>query len=326
MGYKKATEDFITMDLSEMRPKGFLKVVLERQINNIKAVNEKSGWKERVNCPICGKDDSSFQFMKNDFSLLQCNNCKTAFFDKIPVNTDDLYSAEHALSDAQKAYLVNKDYRKVRFASERITLIESLLQKSVLNKNILDVGCGTGWFLEYAKEQGANCFGLELGKELSKFTEERLNIPIWNCELPDLETDVRFDVITMFDLIEHVVEPLKLIESAKKLLNDSGIILIFTPHFDSVAIQTMKDKSNLIMPAEHLSYFTKNTLNFIAEKTNMKVEYFATKGIDIGDLKSFYEYEGQHQIAETMEKMYDVLQPTIDHAENGNHLRAVLSK
>ncbi|MCZ8536933.1 class I SAM-dependent methyltransferase [Paenisporosarcina quisquiliarum] len=326
MSYIGSKNEFVTMDLSEMRPEGFLQTILDRQKNNIDTVNSSNGWKVRVNCPICQSSKSTYQFEKHDFHLVQCDVCSTAYFDQVPINTNDIYSAPHAIGDAQEAYLVNKDYRKIRFATERVQLIEQHLVSQIKDVDILDVGCGTGWFLETAKDKGANCFGVELGKDLAKFTAERLEITVWNCDLTELDTIKKFDVVTMFDLIEHVENPLLLINSAKELLKDNGIIVIFTPQFDSVAIKTMKDKSNLIMPAEHLSYFTEKTVEKVAELSDMEVVYYATKGIDMGDLKSFYEYNNQPQLAESCASLYDTLQPTIDSSKSGNHLRAILKK
>ncbi|MGE7544931.1 class I SAM-dependent methyltransferase [Sporosarcina newyorkensis] len=326
MSYKDTLTDFKTMDLLEMRPEGFLQTILDRQLSNIEAVNAGEGWKNRDYCPVCGSVNKKFKFSKFSFDLYECLECQTGFFDKVPVCTNDVYSSSHALTDAKIAYLANKDYRKERFAKERVELLESILKEDILNKRVLDIGCGTGWFLEYAQSKGAICYGVELGKQLAEFTRELLDITVWNCELADINTEQRFSIITMFDLIEHVYEPVSLLESAKNLLEPNGIILIFTPQFDSVAIHEMKDKSNLIMPSEHLSYFTKNSIEFIASKVDMKLEYYCTKGIDIGDLKSFYEFQQQNEMAEAMVSLYDIIQPTIDASDSGNHLRAVLRK
>ena len=126
-------------------------------------------------------------------------------------------------------------------------------------------------------------------------------------------------------MIEHVVSPVELINAAKLYLKDDGIIVVFTPQFDSVAIQTLKEYSNLVMPAEHLSYFTEGTVKYLAEKCGMKVDYYATKGIDIGDLKGYYDYLGEYDKANHIGAMYDILQPTIDQSGAGNHMRFILS-
>jgi len=326
MGYLKSLEQFKSMDLIQMRPLGFLENILDRQLVNKTSVDNGEGWSERNQCPICKKENSEYQFSKFEFDLVKCKECNTAYFNVIPNNTNDVYSAPQALDHSKAGYLINKDYRKIRFAEERINLIEEYIDKTINGISILDVGCGTGWFLETAKEKGAACYGLELGEQLAQFTSERLEIPIWNCELEELKTDKKFDVITMFDLIEHVKDPVRLIACAKSLLTEKGIILIFTPQFDSAAIQIMKEKSNLIMPAEHLSYFTEETVQYLAKVTDMEIKYYATKGIDLGDLKGLADFEGDFEKSKYFIEMYDILQPSIDASGNGNHLRAILSK
>ncbi len=62
----------------------------------------------------------------------------------------------------------------------------------------------------------------------------------------------------MFDLIEHVGDPVQLVLDCKKLLAPSGIMLIFTPNFDSLAIHGRREKSNLVSPAEHLTFLRGN--------------------------------------------------------------------
>lgn len=326
MSYTGSMEQFITMDLNEMRPEGFLQNILQRQKNNINTVNINNGWKKRECCPVCKSSEKQFKFTKFGFDLYQCIECSTGFFSQVPVNTNDIYSASYTLGDAKQAYLNNKDYRKIRFALERVQLIENHLSGTIQGRNILDVGCGTGWFLEVAKENGANCYGVELGKDLANYTSENLGIKVWNCDLGQVKTNTGFDVITMFDLIEHVENPYLLIEGAKRLLNEDGFIVIFTPQFDSLGIQMMKENSNLIMPAEHLSYFTEKSVEKLAELSEMKVIYYATKGIDLGDLKSFYEFKKDSKMADSCASLYNIVQPFIDSSKSGNHLRAILKK
>lgn len=324
MGYLDTKKDFVTMNLDEMRKPSFLSEILERQKTNKEYVDLGEGWKDREHCPICHGTDKSYQFSKFDIELYQCNTCKTGFFNKVPKNTNDVYSAPKALKFSKDGYMANKDYRMVRFAKERIQLIEKLTNKQMKELSILDVGCGSGWFLEEAKNNGANCYGLELGKDLAAFTAERLDINVWNCDLLELDTEVKVDVVTMFDLIEHVEDPVQLVKKAKSLLKENGIIVIFTPQFDSVAIQALKDYSNLIMPAEHLSYFTYESVVKLCELTNTELVSYETKGIDIGDLMGYENYLGNLERANFFKESYDLLQPTIDASNSGNHLRAIL--
>lgn len=130
----------------------------------------------------------------------------------------------------------------------------------------------------------------------------------------------------MFDLIEHIEQPLKLIEKAKELLKEDGFILIFTPQLDSVAISEMKEYSNLIMPAKHLVYFTYETLKKITDLTDMEMIYYKTKGIDMGDLRGFADYVGDESKSKFYTESYDLFQLVIDEANSDNHLRAILKR
>jgi 2-polyprenyl-3-methyl-5-hydroxy-6-metoxy-1,4-benzoquinol methylase len=84
---------------------------------------------------------------------------------------------------------------------------------------VLDVGYGTGWFLQLAQQQGADVCGIELSKPLAEHTGRRLQIPVWTVPPDDLAGVERFDAITLFDLIEHVPDPVRLLKAVARLLS-----------------------------------------------------------------------------------------------------------
>ena len=178
-------------------------------------------------------------------------------------------------------YLANVDYRKKRFALERLDIIRRHLKKPATGARLLDVGCGTGWFLEVAKDQGYIVTGLEIGKDLARYTSEKLEAKVHTVPLTELPATEVFDVITLFDVLEHVREPRLVLKSLREHLNPGGIGLIFSPNLDSVGITILQDHSSLVMPAEHLFYFTPRSLRQMIEQTPLDVIDFQTKGMDI---------------------------------------------
>jgi 2-polyprenyl-3-methyl-5-hydroxy-6-metoxy-1,4-benzoquinol methylase len=128
----------------------------------------------------------------------------------------------------------------------------------------------------------------------------------------------------MFDLIEHVENPIHLINECKRLLQSDGILVIFTPNFDSLAISIMREDSNLISPAEHLTYFNEKAVLTLAQKVQLELAYYSTNGIDLGDLKSFYESLDKKDLALACNTLFNYLQPLVDAAGAGNHLRFIL--
>lgn len=323
MSYLEFKNNFKSIDLREMRPKGFLERITKAMRGRHREIFLKNSWMEIKYCPVCNSRKRMVEFRKFGVEIFGCKKCSLRYSGIVPLKTEDIYSAQTYLPDMIKNYVSNERYRKQRFGKERVDLISSHIK---LNKKpkILDVGCGTGWFLQVAKESGFEIYGQELGKELAQWTSKRLGIEIWDCPLNKVNTEKRFEVITIFDVIEHVKDPLLLIMSAKKILANKGIIVIFTPNFDSLAISIMKERSNLIVPTEHLVYFTKNSIIKLAEKSKMEVLSYTTNGIDLGDLKAYYDFLKDSKMAFACSKLYDYLQPVIDLAEAGNHLRVVL--
>ena len=321
MGYNRCLVNFKSINLEEMRPAGFLADINRSGEDRQGCV--KYGWKEVEQCPVCASVQRLREFSKYGIGIFQCLDCTLRYSGKIPNLTEDVYSNAVYLPAAQKSYMENVSYRKERFGKERLELIRTHIG-DLKGKKILDVGCGTGWFLETAKEQGMEIFGQELGKELREWTANRLGSDIFACGLEEIDLDFCFDVITMFDVLEHVPDPLELVRYSKRLLGEDGILLIFAPNFDSLSIYVMKEHSNLIAPAEHLTYFTKKSAEVLAQNTEMKITYFKTCGIDLGDLKSFYEYNACPELSMACQELYGSIQPLVDASGSGNHMRFIL--
>ena len=321
MGYSQCIADFKSINLEEMRPEGFLADI--NRLCEEKHGHVKHGWKVVDQCPVCGSTEKLQEFSKYGIGIFQCLDCTLRYSEKIPNHTEDIYSNAAYLPAAQKLYMENVSYRKERFGKERLALIRSHVG-DLKGKRILDVGCGTGWFLETAKEQGMEIFGQELGKDLREWTENRIGASIFPCGLEEISPDFRFDVITMFDVLEHVPDPSKMVLDSKRLLEHNGILLIFTPNFDSLSVSLMNEHSNLIAPAEHLTYFTKKSVETLAHKTGMKVVFYRTCGIDLGDLKSFYEQNACSELSTVCQQLYDYIQPLVDASGAGNHMRFIL--
>jgi 2-polyprenyl-3-methyl-5-hydroxy-6-metoxy-1,4-benzoquinol methylase len=323
MGYQKLLSEFKTVDLDDMRKPGFLETLHKSSLRAYEKVSQNSGFKDRSKCPICNSTQNSKEFTKHGIDVVCCKKCTARYVTKVPVNLGEIYSDNVYLPRMQKGYLDNGAYRKARFYKERIGLILQHTRKKK-NMRLLDVGCGTGGFLDAAKGEGFEVYGQDLGKDLAEWTRKRLGIQVFDMPIERIPKSLKFDVITLFDVLEHVTHPPQFILELKKHLNKNGIILIYVPHFDSLSSHVMRDESNHVTPCEHLTYFTEDSIRTLAKRTNFSVEYFRTCGIDLGDLKSYYEWKGDKALALACAKLYDVIQPVIDGANAGNHLRCIL--
>jgi SAM-dependent methyltransferase len=316
---------FKEMNLDTMRYPGFLEKAIQIEKEGIENVENKNGWYHVDKCPLCNSMKRKTEFVKLGIAIVCCLECSLRYAGRFPVNTEDVYSDGKYQEAVVNIYMKNHAFKMENFGKERIELIRQHIDKPNESK-LLDIGCGTGWFLELSKKYGFDVSGQELSKHMAQWTSERLNISIMNLPIDKLSTSIKYDVITMFDVLEHVKDPMKIILKCRSLLNYNGIIVIFTLNFDSLSVHIMKEYSNIIAPPAHLTFFNKRSVQLLSEKSGLELIYYRTCGIDIGDLKAFYEWKKENEMALACKKLYDIIQPVVDEAEAGNHIRLILKK
>lgn len=319
--------EFLPIDLDEMRPVGFL----SREESHIRQVCTNvdlgEGWYAVESCPLCGATERTILFSRCGKDVAQCGNCTLGYMTAFPRDPNDVYSDDDYLASQAECYLENVAYRKARFGKERLGIVERNLAAGVpvSDAMLLDIGCGTGWFLECAKEHGFRVYGVEKGKDLAAFTAERLGVTVWNGDVQDLDAEEQFDAITMFDFIEHVTDPTSVLRAVRRLLKQDGFAIVFTQNLDSFGMRILKERSSLVAPAEHLYHFTPTAFRRMAESAGLVVSTFETRGTDIADIFSFYRDEvGKPEVAEFLEAQAAPLQAMIDTSKCANHMRFTL--
>jgi 2-polyprenyl-3-methyl-5-hydroxy-6-metoxy-1,4-benzoquinol methylase len=151
---------------------------------------------------------------------------------------------------------------------------------------ILDIGCGTGLFLIEAKKRGWEVYGTE-------YTDTAINI----CKLsainmqqgkldPAWYQENMFDVITSFEVIEHINNPKEDIENIKKILRPNGLFYFTTPNFNAVERYLLKGSYNIIEYPEHLSYYTKKTVHYLLTNAGFKRKKLTTTGLSITRIRT----------------------------------------
>ena len=307
-----------SIDLDEMRPKGFHEKIesLLRTINEI--VSSKSGWVEVSNCPICSDQHYEDWMKKNGNFIRRCKTCTHGYVSRRPKIISEAYENEEHKNRSLTIYDKMRKYRIERFAKERVNLLKKFKDKGTL----LDFGCGTGWFLEHARKT-YEVVGFEPTRNLAKFTSNLLKIKV-DSDISNFKSG-SFDIITAFDVIEHVAEPRETFKEFFQLLKKDGILLIYTPNANSIGFDYMMELQNNVTPPIHLHYFNEKSINKLGEKSFSTI-YFKTAGLDIGDIYAHERDNGNKQFSHFLYDNYQVLQTFFDHMDSGNHLRAIFKK
>jgi 2-polyprenyl-3-methyl-5-hydroxy-6-metoxy-1,4-benzoquinol methylase len=156
------------------------------------------------------------------------------------------------------------DGQKVNASVNRLLLGQFGI--SLAAKSLLDVGAGYGLFLAKARGAGARrVVGVELSAAERAYAVQELKLEM-RSELGSLEAEDRFDIITLFEVVEHIPKPQEFIASITKYLNDGGSLVIGTDNFESGVVKTLGDKFPKWIPHEHISLFTPFSLVSIVQK------------------------------------------------------------
>ena len=321
------SKNYLPVDRTKLRVENFYEKKTNGMKKEISLIDKNHGWQDRKTCPVCLGNDYKVEFAKFGIDIIACQKCTLRYAAKVPVDPNDVYNNTGYFDIIQVARIDTDEYRKKRFGKERIQLIINQIG-NIRGKKLLDIGSGSGYLLECAIEAGAECTGIETGEQRREWLQKRLAIPIMNSNIEDMPAKMQFDIITMFDLIEHVLDPVKLMKSVCEHLTSSGIVVIFTPNFDSLGIKYMREKSNLILPTGHLTYFTNKSMNYLLNDVGLKLTHFETCGMDMADILGYLEADKEQNkdIISFLTNIEDDLQAVINKAEVANHMRFIARK
>lgn len=228
-------------------------------------------------CYLCNSNNISVLTGYEKHQMVKCNDCGFVFMLRIPSHED--------LVEHYKKYSYGKVGAESNKLSElTIQSFNTLLdyfEKFKKNNTILDVGCGRGWMLEIAKKRGWNVYGTEFAPEALAICEKK-GIIMHNGVLSNtVFKGVEFDVITSLEVIEHINNPNEDLKIIYSKLRKGGLFYLTTPNFNGYLRHQLKANYNIIEYPEHLSYYTKSTLDRVLKKNNFKKLKIETTGISI---------------------------------------------
>jgi 2-polyprenyl-3-methyl-5-hydroxy-6-metoxy-1,4-benzoquinol methylase len=118
----------------------------------------------------------------------------------------------------------------------------------------LDVGCSNGVFVDVSRQRGYDAQGIELSSTAVQAARQR-GLPVECATVEDFAPPTRFDTITAFDVLEHVLDPMLFLRSVHRLLVPGGVLALTVPNLASMSRLLMRRRWYFYIPEEHLFYF-----------------------------------------------------------------------
>ena len=223
-------------------------------------------------CPICksynlNKTKKKLRSGKLDF-ILSCDKCQFYFLTTNPI--DNLISNKLDETRLKSAGLkipnIKKDFENGTNQSK--PLIEKYFAKSDINKNILEIGCSWGYFINLMKINKCKPYGIELNQVRNQFVNNKLNIKCFN-NLDECENyNIKFHKIFLFYVIEYIPDISNYLNRLINLLEDGGKIILITPNLNDYLKDGFSNigYKNFFYDDNAINYFSVKSLKRIMNK------------------------------------------------------------
>jgi 2-polyprenyl-3-methyl-5-hydroxy-6-metoxy-1,4-benzoquinol methylase len=223
-----------------------------------------------MKCPICSgvtrkmaiKFDSLPEFLEKS-DLYDCYSCDLKFIYPIPEKEIKEYYQEQYRLQHDNQFTPTEDYINGRLyvAKKRFGFLKDIIRKYFDEKpSILDIGCSEGSFVQVARDHGCLIHGIDPNKGYVDYANNKYNRGLDNVDLLDYQTNMKYDVITLWHVFEHFTDLYKALDKIKSLLKDNGLLIIQVPNTER------RNLSEENVEPEHYYHFTNHNLGIILGK------------------------------------------------------------
>lgn len=234
-------------------------------------------------CPVCAAAAPEPLLRKDGFDLVRCRRCGCVYVgaDPATIDFDALYGESYYRggSDAVFADYVGQQPARRAQARRKLALLRHLPPRVPRHGQLLDVGCAAGFFLAEA-QRFYTVQGVELSAWSSAYARDQLGLPVHTGTLHDARLPAgHFDVVTLWDVIEHVPEPVPLLAEAARVLKPGGRLVLSTGDWGSAYARRRGADWHLLTPPWHLTFFSRDTLARAAQRAGLRVVGWRSEGV-----------------------------------------------
>jgi SAM-dependent methyltransferase len=220
-------------------------------------------------CVICGGRLAP-ALHKDGFELVECEMCGLLMRASLPERTElaAIYAPEYYEHRPEQPVRGYADYlgdaeRHREAARRRLRLLTRFASR---NGKLLDVGAAAGFFVDEARRAGWEAEGVDVAEHMVEWGRRELGVPLRAGDLSDVDGD-GFAAVTMWDYIEHALDPRGDLDRAHDLLEPNGVVALSTGDRASLAARVSRSRWHLLTPRHHNFFFSRRTLERLLDST-----------------------------------------------------------
>jgi len=291
-----------------------------------------------IPCPACGIEHFKLQFDKLGFNYVQCLECDTLFVNPRPTyeNLMQIYTDSPSTKFwVEEFFLPMSEARREKIFRPRAQYITEKFPH-LLNGTIGDIGAGFGVFLEELKKiwPNANILAIEPSVDMARICKDK-GLLVIEATMENVDPHChQFDLLTAFELLEHLHDPSVFIRKASQLLKPGGYLYLTTLNGLGFDIQLLWERSKSVTPPHHLNFLNPQSIRLLLEITGFTLLEVSTPGqLDWDIVEGGYHQEAidPGRFFSTVSKYGSVeakkdLQSWISYHNLSSHMRVVARK
>lgn len=223
-----------------------------------------------VPCVLCGGRDSIPLGSNDGLQVVRCRACALVFVNPQPTAAavESYYSSkELAAQESWSSYFAHSPQQLAALWTSRLADVARWTNGQA--PRLLDIGCGWGDFLHFARARGWRITGFEFSATVAQVAQQKYGLGVRVGSLEEMELPERsFDLITLWHVLEHFREPRAALERVEKLLAPGGVLALEVPNLNFLARKSWRYPMSRTL---HLYHFSPATLAALVERAGLRV-------------------------------------------------------
>lgn len=240
---------------------------------------------EERDCPVCHVNHEQFVFFKDGGRYVKCTQCDMIYLNPVfkDEHLENHYRNNH---DCQSEIATNENLFYTALYSKGLQAVESVASKG----NILDIGCSAGNFLDLALQNSWKTYGIELNEKEASYAIQKGHT-VYNNLLEEVIFEHPMDVVTLWDVFEHLKNGREYLTRIKSLLSSTGVIFMQIPSADSLAAKMLQEKCQMFDGIEHVNLYSYKAIKNLANECGLQILNHETVISEIGVMNNYLNYD-----------------------------------
>jgi 2-polyprenyl-3-methyl-5-hydroxy-6-metoxy-1,4-benzoquinol methylase len=238
-------------------------------------------------CLLCEGKQARLVYRTGEGRYLKCCDCGLVSVDPMATaeqmkNRAEFWANQHHKSVEKVTTHYSSQFQRIAFGDylQRFERYRS-------TGRILDIGCGIGGFVDAAQQAGWDSYGVDVSSSAQIPISRGLKVLQSSLEEANFPQDY-FDVVTLFDVIEHLPDPKMMIQQAGRVLRPGGCIFLLTPNQGSLLAKILKERWEMVEPEDHLVLYDRRTLGALLAENYFQPARSYTIDLNVLELKRVF--------------------------------------